>query len=61
LILQLAASLEKGSEHSLAEAIVNRAKEEKITLKKVEKFKAIAGYGVEGEIGKEKLFFGTEG
>src|SRR3989344_4283535 len=58
-ILGLAASLEKGSEHSLAEAIIQKAESEKITLSKVEKFKATPGYGVEGEICKDKVFLGN--
>ncbi|MBI2196373.1 cadmium-translocating P-type ATPase [Candidatus Daviesbacteria bacterium] len=58
-VLQAAASLEKGSEHSLAEAIVNKAEEEKIDLKKVEKFKAIPGHGVEGLIEGKKVVLGN--
>ncbi len=58
-LLQLAASLEKGSEHSLAEAIINKADEEKVILSKVEKFKAIPGHGVEGTVGKEKVVLGN--
>ncbi|MDO8498915.1 MAG: heavy metal translocating P-type ATPase [bacterium] len=58
-ILKLAASLEKGSEHSLAEAIVQKAEEEKVKLEKVEKFKAIPGHGVEGFIGKQKVVLGN--
>ncbi|MBI4080227.1 MAG: copper-translocating P-type ATPase [Candidatus Levybacteria bacterium] len=58
-VLQLAASIEKGSEHSLAEAIVNYAQEHKIILDPVAKFQAIAGHGVEGLIGKQKIFFGN--
>lgn len=49
-ILQIAASLEKGSEHSLAEAIVKKAEEEKLYLIKVDNFKAISGYGVKGKL-----------
>ncbi|OGK32140.1 ATPase [Candidatus Roizmanbacteria bacterium RIFCSPHIGHO2_12_FULL_36_11] len=49
-LLRLVASLEKGSEHSLAEAIVKKAEEKKLALSKVEAFKAIAGHGVEGNI-----------
>ncbi len=59
LILQLAASLEKGSEHSLAEAIVKKAEEQNIKLESVTKFKAVAGHGVEGYIGKQKIFLGN--
>jgi len=58
-LLWLAASLEKGSEHSLAEAILKKAEEEKLTLSKVEGFHAIAGHGVEGIINGEKAFFGN--
>ncbi|MCL4397742.1 cadmium-translocating P-type ATPase [Patescibacteria group bacterium] len=56
--LKIAASLEKHSEHALAEAIVNKAKEDKLTLSEVTKFKAIPGQGIEGYIGKTKYFFG---
>ncbi len=58
-VLQLAASLEKGSEHSLAEAILNKAEQEKLALSKVEGFKAIAGHGVEGIVGDRKVVLGN--
>ncbi len=58
-VLQLAASLEKGSEHSLAEAILNKAEQEKLALSKVEGFKAIAGHGVEGIVGDKKVVLGN--
>lgn len=58
-LLTLAASIEKGSEHSLAEAIVKKAEDEKIKLDDVSKFKAIAGHGVEGEVSKKKVYFGN--
>ena len=58
-LLALAASIEKGSEHSLAEAIVKKAVDEKIKPDAVSKFKAIAGHGVEGEVGKKKVYFGN--
>lgn len=58
-LLALAASIEKGSEHSLAEAIVKKANDEKIKLDTVSKFKALAGHGVVGEIGKKKVYFGN--
>lgn len=60
-ILQLAASLEKGSEHSLAEAILKKAEEKKIKLLPVSKFKAIAGWGVEGYIAGKKITLGKPG
>jgi Cu+-exporting ATPase len=55
----MAASLEKGSEHSLAESIVNKAEEKKLALSKVEGFKAIPGYGVEGFIDTKKIVLGN--
>ena len=58
-ILQLAASVEKGSEHSLAEAIVNKAEEEKLVLSKVEGFKAIPGHGVEGVVEGKQVVLGN--
>jgi len=58
-ILKLAASIEKGSEHSLAEAIVKYADEQKVSTDSVTKFQAIAGHGVEGIVGSKKVFFGN--
>ena len=58
-VLQLAASLEKGSEHSLAEAIVSKSESEGVKLLKVSKFKAIPGYGVEGMINEKKVILGN--
>ncbi len=58
-LLSLAASIEKGSEHSLAESIVKEAEEQKINFQNVTKFKAIAGHGVEGLVGKKQVFFGN--
>ncbi len=58
-LLFLAASLEKPSEHPLAEAIVNEAKAKGIQLSKVQSFKAIAGKGVRGKIGKENYLVGS--
>ncbi len=58
-ILKFAASIEKGSEHSLAEAIVKKAEEEKVSLSAIAKFHAIAGFGVEGAVGSKKVVFGN--
>lgn len=58
-LLKLAASIEKGSEHSLAEAIVKHAEDKEISTNNVSSFKAIAGYGVEGRIGEKKIVFGN--
>lgn len=58
-ILQYAGSIEKGSEHSLAEAIVKKAEEEKIRFIKPSKFNAIPGHGVEGIIDNKKVYLGN--
>jgi len=58
-ILQIAASIEKNSEHPLAEAIVKKAKEENLVLSEVERFQAIPGYGVSAELENKKILLGT--
>ncbi len=57
-ILKLIASIEQYSEHPLAQAIVQRAKEENIKLENIKNFKAIPGHGVKGSLGKKKLVVG---
>ena len=59
IALYLAASLEKGSEHSLAEAIISKAEEEKLVLSKIEGFQAVPGYGVEGVIEGKRVVLGN--
>lgn len=55
-LLQIAASLEKLSEHPLAEAIVAEAKEESVDFLPVKEFKQIPGQGIMGQIeGKQCL------
>lgn len=51
LILQIAASIEKNSEHPLAQAIVSKAREEKLELFETKNFQAVPGQGVKGELG----------
>lgn len=58
-ILKFAASIEKGSEHSLADAIVKEAEKGNITLSPVEKFQAIPGHGVEGVVENKRVAFGN--
>ncbi len=58
-VLVLAGSLEKGSEHSLAEAILARAEKEKVELQDVKNFKAVPGHGIEGLIKNQSIFFGN--
>lgn len=59
-LLKLAGSIEKGSEHSLAEAIVKDAEAKQLTLSKVEKFQAIPGHGVEGVVEGKRVVFGNK-
>ncbi len=58
-ILQFAASLEKGSEHSLADAIVKEAEKRKMKLGTVAKFHAVAGHGIEGVVEGKQLYLGN--
>jgi len=57
-ILKLTASIEQYSEHPLAQAIVQKSKEQKIKLEDIKNFKAIPGHGVEGNIKGKKLIVG---
>ncbi|MFA5084046.1 MAG: heavy metal translocating P-type ATPase, partial [Candidatus Paceibacterota bacterium] len=59
-ILKIAASVEKNSEHPLAQAVVKKAKEKKIGLSEVKNFQAIPGKGVEAVLSGEKIFLGTK-
>lgn len=58
-VAQIAASLEKQSEHPLAEAIYQYSQEEGLTLKEVNQFKAIPGHGVQGKIGNQTYYLGN--
>jgi Cu+-exporting ATPase len=58
-VLNISASLEKQSEHPLAEAIYNYSNEEGLVLSEVEAFEAIPGHGVKGEIENVAYFFGN--
>ncbi len=58
--LQIAASLEKSSEHPLAGAIINKAKEDKLKLLDVQDFEAILGKGIKGKIKGELVFIGNK-
>ena len=49
-VLRLAASLERGSEHPLAEAIVRGAEERGVDFAKAEDFEAVTGKGVKGRV-----------
>ncbi len=58
-LLQLAASLERGSEHPLAEAIVSGAEERGIELSDVTDFEARTGKGVVGKAGGTVVALGN--
>jgi P-type Cu+ transporter len=54
-ILRVSASVEKLSEHPLADAVVVKANEQKISLETVTNFQALEGVGVEGVIGGKHI------
>jgi len=58
-LLCLAASAEKGSEHPLAEAIVNAALERGLTLTDPKNFEAIPGHGIRATIGEWHVLLGN--
>ncbi len=58
-VLRLAASLDQGSEHPLAHAIVAAARERKLTLDKAEGFESSTGIGVRGSVGEKTLVLGN--
>ncbi len=58
-LLDLAASLEQGSEHPLGEAIVRRARESELGFGKAAAFEAIVGRGVSGELDGAQVVVGS--
>jgi Cu+-exporting ATPase len=58
-ILQLAASVERSSEHPLADAIVRSAKERQLDLAKVEEFDSPTGKGVTGKVDGKAVALGN--
>ncbi len=59
-ILFYAALAEKNSEHPLAQAVLNKAKEENIELSEVRNFQVFPGKGVVAEYQKENILLGTK-
>lgn len=59
-VLQLAASLERGSEHPLATAILRGAEERKVVLLPVENFQSVTGKGVTGSVNEKKVTLGNQ-
>jgi P-type Cu+ transporter len=58
-VLDLAASVERGSEHPLAAAILTAAAEKSLGRRPVEGFEAVAGRGVRGAVDGRKVLVGT--
>lgn len=58
-IIQLVASLESGSEHPLADALVKEGKRRMLTLNKPENFTAVPGHGVVGRIQGHTVILGN--
>ncbi|MGI9374973.1 MAG: copper-transporting P-type ATPase [Tsuneonella suprasediminis] len=59
-VLRVAASLERGSEHPLAEAIVNGAEERGIALVEATEFEAVTGKGVQGKVDGQAVALGNK-
>jgi len=58
-LLKLVAAIERNSEHPLAEAVVNYARQKDITIPEVTEFLAIAGSGVQGKVDNSLVQVGT--
>ena len=58
-MLRLAASLDQGSEHPLADAIVRAARERGLALDKPETFESSSGIGVRGAVAGARLALGN--
>ena len=58
-LLQQVASIENKSEHPIAKAILNKAKEEKIELIEVSEFEAVPGYGIKANIKEYSFLIGN--
>jgi P-type Cu+ transporter len=58
-LLRLAASVERNSEHPLAEAVVNYAQSQGVELRDAQEFEAIAGSGVQGYVSNQWVQIGT--
>jgi len=58
-LLKISASLEKGSEHPLGEAIVRAAEEKNLKLVKIEDFEALPGMGIRGRLHNRTILLGN--
>lgn len=58
-VLQIAASIDQGSEHPLAQAIVTEARKRNLTLDKPESFESSSGIGVRGIVAGQRIAVGN--
>jgi len=58
-VLYFSAIAEKGSEHPLAEAVINKAKKEKVEIPEADFFEAVAGKGVKARFKNKEILLGT--
>jgi len=58
-LLALAASLESNSEHPIARAIIKEAERKGVSIREVDNFRSMAGFGVEGVIDGKKVVIGS--
>ena len=58
-VLELAATVERGSEHPLGEAVVRKARERNLKIGEPSQFKAISGHGVEAEVDGKRVVIGN--
>ncbi len=58
-VLRIAASIDQGSEHPLANAIVNAARQRKLALEQAESFDSGSGVGVSGTVGGKQVALGN--
>jgi len=59
-LLALVASVEQGSEHPLAEAIIDSASKKKLVLAAANDFQAIAGHGITAKVADKEILFGNQ-
>ena len=58
-LLELAAAVERGSEHPLAAAVVDAAEERGLTRRKAEDFQSLTGHGVTGTVNGKRVALGN--
>ncbi len=59
-ILAQAAGLSIHSEHFISQGIINKAKEENLTIREATNFQSMAGQGIKGEIGGKEVYLGNK-